>query len=581
MSADSPPAAALDGRGADEALTPANRTRLFWACFVALITTAFGFIVRALVIDEWGDAYGLTGTQKGEIFGAGLWPFAISIILGSLIIDRVGYGTGMAFAFVCHVVSAVVTIFGPGLMFSEDGNGAYWALYLGNVIVALGNGAVEAVINPVVATLFPREKTKWLNILHAGWPGGLVLGGVIVLLADKFFGGSVFVDGETVFNPVNWQYKVALIFLPTLVYGAVMLACKFPINERVAAGVSYRDMLAELGWAGAFIVSSMIFLELTRVAGAISVEVGGPALADWSVYVPWVLAAAVAAAFGAYVKGAFGNPIVVVILLIMIPLATTELGTDSWITSLMEPVMTQIGVRAGWVLVYTSAIMMVLRFFAGPIVHRISPLGLLCACSAIAAVGLALLSFADGAVMVLIAATVYGVGKTFFWPTTLGVTAEQSPRGGALTLNAVGGTGMLAVGTIGAVFLGYFAETNSVDVLAETSPAIAETSVKQETWVFGEYEAVDQDAVKALPKADAALVATAEGEGKQAALLQVAAFPVLMLVAFGALLLYFKSRGGYRAVELGDHAAPNPAEPAATNREGVAEAGGGIPAPIR
>ena len=577
MSADSPPAA----RG-DDALAPANRTRLFWACFVALITTAFGFIVRALVIDEWGDAYGLTGTQKGEIFGAGLWPFAISIILGSLVIDRVGYGTGMAFAFVCHVLSAVVTIFGPGLMFSDDGNGAYWALYLGNVIVALGNGAVEAVINPVVATLFPREKTKWLNILHAGWPGGLVLGGVIVLGMDGLFGGEVVSDaGETVAGVVNWQYKVALIFLPTLVYGAVMLACKFPVNERVAAGVSYREMLAELGWAGAFIVSSMIFLELTRVAGAITVELGGDPFPDAVKYAPWAMAAVVAAAFGAYVRGAFGNPIVVAILLIMVPLATTELGTDSWITSLMEPVMTEIGVRAGWVLVYTSAIMMVLRFFAGPIVHRISPLGLLCACSGIAAVGLALLSFADGAALVLLAATVYGVGKTFFWPTTLGVTAEQSPRGGALTLNAVGGTGMLAVGTIGAVFLGYFAETNSVDALNDSNAALSKTVVQETTWVFGEYGAIDQDAVKGLDPVASSLVASAEGEGKQAALLQVAAFPVLMLLAFGGLLFYFKSRGGYRAVELGDRAPLNPAEPAASDEEGVAEAGGGIPAPIR
>ncbi|MFH5806259.1 MFS transporter [Alienimonas sp. DA493] len=539
MTTDPPAAAPAPAPAADPALSDANRKRLFWACFIALITTAFGFIVRALVIDEWGDAYGLTGNQKGEIFGAGLWPFAISIILGSLFIDKVGYGTGMAFAFVCHVLSAVVTIFGPGMM--GDADGAYWALYVGNVIVALGNGAVEAVINPVVATLFPREKTKWLNILHAGWPGGLVLGGIIVLGMDGLF-GEYGADGELLV-PVNWQYKVALIFLPTLVYGALMLTCKFPINERVAAGVSYREMLAELGWGGAFIVSSMIFLELTRVAGA---------LLDTEIHaaVPWVLAALIAAGFGAYVRGAFGNPIVVAILLIMIPLATTELGTDSWITSLLEPVMKDVGIRAGWVLVYTSAIMMVLRFFAGPIVHRISPLGLLSACSAIAAVGLVLLSTADGAAMVLLAATIYGVGKTFFWPTTLGVTAEQSPRGGALTLNAVGGTGMLAVGTVGAVFLGYFADTNSVDELQETAPAVAETVTQPTTWVFGDYQAIDPTLVGDLPEAEAATVADAEGAGKQAALMDVALFPCLMLVAFLALLFYFKSRGGYAAVEL-------------------------------
>ena len=559
-----------DPPAADSALSEANRKRLFWACFIALITTAFGFIVRALVIDEWGTEFGLSDTQKGEIFGAGLWPFAISIILGSLFIDRVGYGTGMAFAFVCHVLSAVVTIFGPKMMYGDGGpdgeSGAYWALYLGNVIVALGNGAVEAVINPVVATLFPREKTKWLNILHAGWPGGLVLGGIIVLMMDKFGG-----DG----GAVNWQFKVALIFLPTLAYGALMLICKFPVSERVAAGVSYREMLAELGWAGAFICSVLMFLELTRVAGAVTVELGGAAFPEWIVYVPWVLAALTAAAFGAYVRGAFGNPILVVVLLIMIPLATTELGTDSWITSLMAPVMeNDIGIAAGWILVYTSAIMMVLRFFAGPIVHRISPLGLLCGSSVIAAVGLALLSQATGAALVLLAATVYGVGKTFFWPTTLGLVAEQSPRGGALTLNATGGAGMLAVGTIGAVFLGYFAETNSLATLEENAPAVAETVRGENSWVFGQYEAIQGTKEAALDADAEAAVAESRQEGKQRALLNVALFPCLMLVAFLGLLFYFKSRGGYAAVELTE------------SHGGVTtpkddELGGAVPGPVR
>ena len=558
--------------------------------------------MRALVIDEWGTAYGLSGTQKGEIFGAGLWPFAISIILGSLIIDKVGYGVGMAFAFVCHVLSAVVTILAP------DRFDPYWSLYVGNVIVALGNGAVEAVINPVVATLFPREKTKWLNILHAGWPGGLVLGGVIVLGMDGLLGGET-ADGALI--PLNWRYKVALIFLPTVVYGAVMLACKFPVNERVAAGVSYRDMLAELGWAGAFIVSSLIFLELTRVAGAVTVELGGAAFPEWTKYLPWVLAALTAAAFGVAVGGAFGNPLVVVILLIMVPLATTELGTDSWITSLMEPVMKTIGVRAGWVLVYTSAIMMVLRFFAGPIVHRISPLGLLAACSAIAAVGLALLSMAESLLVVFLAATVYGVGKTFFWPTTLGVTAEQSPRGGALTLNAVGGTGMLAVGTIGAVFLGYFAETNAADALADGDPRLAEEAIVTNRWVFGEYPGVDSAAIDE-PLAAALAPAGREPDGGQdrrragrrrlhpprgpkrfgdsgsnpprspprrrkasrTRSCRSRCSPCLMLVAFLGLLFYFKSRGGYAAVELTE------------SHGGVTtpkddELGGAVPGPVR
>src|SRR3972149_5749666 len=132
-----------------------SRNHLFRACFFALMATSFGFMLRAMLITEWGEEFNLTKTQMGEIFGAGLWPFAVSIVLFSLVIDKIGYGRAMVFAFVCHVISAIITITAKA-----DGG-----LYAGNLIVALGNGAVEVVINPVVATMFAKDKTKWLNIL--------------------------------------------------------------------------------------------------------------------------------------------------------------------------------------------------------------------------------------------------------------------------------------------------------------------------------------------------------------------------------------------------------------------------------
>src|SRR5436305_7060879 len=127
-----------------EGMSDSQKRTLFWACFAALIATSFGFIIRALLIPTWGTQFNLTEVQKGEIFGVGLWPFAISIILFSLVIDRIGYGRAMMFAFVCHVLSVVLTVTATG----------YWQLYAANFIVALANGTVEAVINPVVATLF-------------------------------------------------------------------------------------------------------------------------------------------------------------------------------------------------------------------------------------------------------------------------------------------------------------------------------------------------------------------------------------------------------------------------------------------
>jgi MFS family permease len=493
-----------------------KRKLLFWGCFIALIATAFGFIVRTFLINEWGVQFGLTETQKGEILGVGLWPFAISIILFSLVIDRIGYGKAMVFAFVCHVASAIMTITATG----------YQTLYWATFIVALANGTVEAVINPVVATLFPREKTKWLNILHAGWPGGLVLGGLIAL----FMGEGT-----------DWRMKVGLILIPTVIYGVMLLGCRWPVHERVAAGVSYKDMLREFGVISAFLVSFLIFSELGRVF------VQG--------IDPWVIGlvagVVTALAFGAYTGWALGQPLFIVLLLIMIPLATTELGTDSWITPLMEPQMQAMGLQAGWVLVYTSAIMMILRFFAGPIVHKLSPLGLLAASAAVALVGLLFLSRAEGA-LILAAATLYGFGKTFFWPTMLGVVAEQFPRGGALTLNATGGVGMLGVGVVGAVFLGYIQDTSIDRHLSQEQPAIHAKVRTEKTWVLGSYPTIDAETVKTLPQPEQQAITDISGAAKKAALTTVAVFPAIMLVGYLALIAYYRSRGGYSAKVLAE-----------------------------
>ena len=183
--------------------------RLFFACIISLVATAFGFIVRAFLINEWGILFNLTETQKGAIQGAGLFPFALSIILFSLVIDRVGYGRIMAVAWSLHVVSALLTI-------TADN---YTMLYIGTFLFALANGAVEAVINPATTTMYPKNKTHYLNILHAGWPGGLVLGGILAILLSGFTGPDV------------WRYKIGLLLIPTVIYGLLMLGQKWPVQE--------------------------------------------------------------------------------------------------------------------------------------------------------------------------------------------------------------------------------------------------------------------------------------------------------------------------------------------------------------
>lgn len=488
---------------------------LFWACFIALIATAFGFIVRTQIMDDWKLEYHLTETQKGELFGVGLWPFAISIVLFSLVIDRIGYGKAMAFAFFCHVASAVVTIATP-MLSGGDSRKAYWILYAGTFLCALGNGTVEAVINPVVATIFSREKTKWLNMLHAGWPGGLVVGGIFAISMGS----------------MNWKYKVALLFLPVLAYGILMIGKKFPINERVAAGVSYLDMLKQVGFFGAFIVMFMIMSEVGRVTGM-------------GMVAQWIAIGLLSIAFGAYTKS-LGQPLLILLMLIMIPLATTELGTDSWISDLMKPEVPA-GINSGWVLVYTSLIMMILRFFAGPIVHKLSPLGLLALSSLVAAGGLIFLSVSAG-LTILLAATLYGFGKTFFWPTMLGLTAEQFPKGGALTLNAVAAVGMLAVGVLGNPFFGkvqdsFIQESVEKDL---SSDVYAKIVGLEQVSVFGKYKAIDADKLAEQPKPVQDKVALIQNEVKKKTLKTVALFPCLMFVCYVGLMLYYKTKGGYK-----------------------------------
>jgi hypothetical protein len=258
------------------------------------------------------------------------------------------------------------------------------------------------------------------------------------------------------------------------------------------------------------------------------------------------IVAVLTGAYGAYVHGALGRPVFIFLLLIMIPLATTELGTDSWITSLMEPEMTSRSLHPGWVLVYTSLIMLILRFFAGPIVHRISPLGLLATSAVLAAIGLVFLSKATG-VVILGAATVYGFGKTFFWPTMLGVVAEQYPRGGAMTLNTIAGVGMLSVGVLGNPLLGNIQDREAVEQLAETAPAVYEQVVGEERLsVFGTYRPLMQDQIDQLPEDERATVTGIRDAAKKNALMTVAIFPCIMFVSYMGLILYYRSQGGYK-----------------------------------
>ncbi|HEV2295204.1 MAG TPA: MFS transporter [Tepidisphaeraceae bacterium] len=530
---------------------------LFWGCFIALITTAFGFITRMFLLGTWAAEFGLDPAQVGRLAGIGIWPFAVSIIFFSLIIDRIGYKTAMVFSFVGYMIWAVMGVSAYYVSQGGDKATAFSLLYWGSLILGLSNGTVEAYINPVVATLFTFNKTKWLNILHAGWPGGLVLAGIMTIGIDAFAAGT------------PWSVKLGIIALPAVVFFVMLIGLKFPVQERVAAGVSYREMLAEFGILGALVVGFLLVLQLmdffSGVQGfseqVVRDGVETTVLAPWAKWTFIIVGLAIAGAFGGYTRS-IGRPFMFVMILIMMPLATTELGTDGWITGIMESV-TAGRFHPGWILVYTSFIMMVLRFFAGPIVHSLSPLGLLAASAVLAIVGLVFLAGATGMVLIFSAATLYALGKTFFWPTMLGVVSDQTPRGGALTLNALGGIGMLSVGVLGFPYIGALQADKKIDMIAATpaaqavpdlvingqlSPAVLDRKLIYEVIpykVVNDAKLAERTAT--LSGAQQAEIAAAANASSQRALANMAFFPAIMLVFYIALIVYFRSRGGYKA----------------------------------
>lgn len=498
-------------------VSSSDKFMIFWASFLALGACGFGFAYRVMVcFGTWGPEFNLTGQEAGNIFGASLWPIAITMILGSLVIDKIGHKLALYGAFVLQIASIILT------SMSTTANQLYWASFA----AGLGHGLIEAAINPVCATMYPNQKTKMLAILHAAWPFGLVIGGTLMLLPGL--------------EDMHWNRSCFWMLIPVVLYGLMLIKPKFPIDERVAANVPYRDMLKEIGFLGAFLASFLMFYELFRVFSGTE--------PTWLLGASIGVGVAIGAVFAAY-TGSIGRPLYFILCLLMIPLATTELGTDAWIKELMTPSM---GKWAGWAIVLSAFIMMILRFQAGLLTTRFSPPTILVISSFFSLAGLLVLSYVSGPVVIL-AFVLYAIGQTFYWPTVLGFASEQYPRGGALTLNTVSAIGLLSVGIIGTPIMGAFHDYHVRDNVTAVSAEIAEASAKEGSFFGATYASIDKE--------KAAELATAAGKDKEyneAQLLASSealrttafAFPLVMLVCFAAIALWFKSRGGYKPVEL-------------------------------
>jgi len=424
-----------------------NPKRLFTASCIALITSAFSFQIRQDITDPLKDAFGFNNQMIGTVMSSAFLGMAVSMLVFAPLCDFLGMGKVLFLAWLCHLTGILGTVFAKEVMDQEFVKNAvttivgilpdsirpagmgpdktgFYVLWLATFLVGAGNGLVEIAINPLAATLFPTEKTHYLNILHAWWPGGLILSGLLAIFAigdDPWFG----VDA--------WKIKMGSLLVPLLLYGLLAVGQKFPDTERVAHKVSTGTM----------------FLQVLR-----------PMFLIWA--------------------------------FCMLLTASTELGPNQWQNSVLTRTA---NVSGTLVFVYTSGLMFVMRFFAGPLSHKLSPVGMLTCSAILSGAGLYWLSFVDNWMMAFAASTIFGIGIAYFWPTMLGVTAERFPKGGALLLGLMGCFGNLAIWQalpqMGAIYDSYTvqalpSELKDKVITTETGEKLKLVKDDFKTWLPGE-----------------------------------------------------------------------------------------------
>jgi MFS family permease len=384
------------------------------------------FAIRGDIEPAMSAAFQLSAQQMGLIWSPAFWAFTIAIFVSGALVDVVGMRALHILSALGYLVGVALVVVAPypsapvASIFDTTGT---TMLYAGFFTMGLSQGLVEGVINPLVATLYSAEKTRKLNMLHAWWPAGMIIGGLLAYVFTSF--------------GASWQIKLSLILVPAVIYLGMALTQPYPKTERVASNISTGEMWREAG-----------------------------------------------------------RPIFLLLFVCMWMTAAVELGPDQWFPSVMGALT---GIQGILFLVYTAGLMFVLRTYFAGIAHA-SPIRTLVVCSVLVAVGLYWLgSLQPGAspIIAFAAATIFGIGKTYFWPTMLGVTAEQFPRGGALLLSLMGGAGMLSVAVV-------------------------------------------------LPVMGARI----DSLGAGAALQLVAGLGMVLAVIFGALFVYFRARGGYQVVVL-------------------------------
>lgn len=531
--------------GSNEGIAP-NAKRLLWAGFMAILAAGIGFGIRGAIFNDWVKAFNFTGLEIGLINGAGFTGFCFGIIIGGIVVDKIGYGKLVAAAFLFHVVSALVTFGASDGMATKT---AFVYLWTGTFLFAVANGTLEAVANPLVATLFPKNRTHYLNILHASWPAGMVIGGFI----------------HTGLGTMSWKVQLGCFLLPAVVYGIMFLGQSFPKSEASAKGLKLGEMLSDVGILGSAVVGLFIMLFFKDGLGPLLAGFTGNETffkGDTWFYVSAAIGAAVFLGFGGASRWSVGAPLLFVLFLTHVLVGAVELGTDGWIQNIEGAILTP--GEATWLFIFTSALMFILRFCGHFIEHKLGlkPVGILLVCALFACAGLWLVSGVKTFGGALLALTVYAIGKTFFWPTMLAVASDRFPKCGAVAISIMGGLGMMSAGLVGSPGLGYAKDRFAGEELTKANPA-AYAEYKAATpskWlIFDSVNGIDGQKLEAAKKIDAkdrtpaqTAVVEADVTGARRTLQADSVIPATMAVIYLLLLLYFKAIGGYRPVTIAE-----------------------------
>jgi fucose permease len=432
-----------------------DRKRLFILSVLCLTTAGISFSIRSSIAEALRTTFfdPVDKLHSAEMIGAALGVaflgFAFTIAVASPLLDVLGMGRVLQGSSLCFIVGTLMVIFAAPL---SGPLGIYWTIWIGMLITGIGWGAMETAVNPLTASLYPEDKTHRLNVLHAWWPMGIIIGGLAGLALGQM--------------GLGWQAKLGVVLVPAVISLVGLAGAEFPPTERAAAGVSAGEM----------------FREVLR-------------------------------------------PFFVVWFLSMFLTAASELAPGQWVDMSLTRT---VGFRGIWLLIYVSGLMFVMRHFAGPLAHRLSPVGLLWFSCLLASGGLVLLSNANSPVTGLLAATIWGAGVCFMWPTMLAAASERFPKGGALLMGLMGTAGTLSI---------YFVLPQMGQIFDRAKTAAAGGDAA--------FDALSAGAAAGHAASQTRLdevLAVASRTSFQA----VAVLPALLLLVFGAIWLFDRARGGYR-----------------------------------